>query len=308
MKAHRHFLLGGYLIVMMIGFSSMAEGAPQANKPIVAVANYPLKYFTERIAGNDIRIIFPIPHDVDPAFWHPQPNEVLLFQAADAILLNGATYSKWLDTVTLSKRKLVNTSQAFKAEYITIEDLATHRHGPQGEHAHSGLAFTTWLDFHQAILQAEAILHTVVRLAPQKEAVFKSNYSHLKQDLLMVDQSLQQIVVQNSKPPLIASHPVYDYLKRRYGLNIRSVLWEPEEVPNAQQWKELETILQDYPATWMIWEGEPHPESVARLQLMGIKSAVFDPVGNVPEHGDFLSIMRQNVENLKAVFQQQGAE
>jgi len=58
----------------------------------------------------------------------------------------------------------------------------------------------------------------------------------------------------------------------------------------------------------MIWEGEPHPESVAQLQLMGIKSAVFDPVGNVPEHGDFLSIMRQNIENLKAVFQQQGAE
>jgi hypothetical protein len=35
---------------------------------------------------------------------------------------------------------------------------------------------------------------------------------------------------------------------------------------------------------------------------------VFDPVGNVPKHGDFLSIMRQNVENLKAVFQQQGVE
>ena len=41
---------------------------------------------------------------------------------------------------------------------------------------------------------------------------------------------------------------------------------------------------------------------------MGIKSAVFDPVGNVPEHGDFLSNMRQNIENLKPVFRQQGAE
>ena len=308
MKAHRHFLLGGYLIVMMIGFSSMAEGAPQTNKPIVAVTNYPLKYFTERIAGNDIQVIFPIPHDGDPAFWHPQPKEILRFQSADTILLNGATYSKWLDTVTLSRRKLVNTSQAFQAEYITIEELATHQHGPQGEHAHSGLAFTTWLDFHQAILQAEAVLHTVVRLVPQKKSAFESNYSRLKQDLLALDQHLRQIVAQNSKPPLIASHPVYDYLKRRYGLNIRSVLWEPEEMPNAQQWEELETILKDYPATWMIWEGEPHPESVARLQLMGIKTVVFDPLGNVPEHGDFLSNMRQNVENLKVVFQQQGAE
>jgi zinc transport system substrate-binding protein len=58
----------------------------------------------------------------------------------------------------------------------------------------------------------------------------------------------------------------------------------------------------------MIWEGEPHPQSVTRLQAMGIKSVVFDPAGNVPEHGDFLSIMRQNVENLKPVFRQQGVE
>ncbi len=52
----------------------------------------------------------------------------------------------------------------------------------------------------------------------------------------------------------------------------------------------------------MIWEGEPVKESVERLKIMGIESLVFDPCGNVPDRGDFMSVMQQNVENLKAAF------
>ena len=278
------------------------------HKPVVAVTNYPLLYFTERIGNNHVETVFPIPPNVDPAFWNPKPNGVLAFQSADVILLNGATYSKWLDKVTLPRRKLVNTSQAFRAKYITIQEIATHRHGPKGEHAHSGLAFTTWIDFQQAIQQAQAVYEALVKISPGSQQMFQTNFSNLNKDLLVLDQRLRKIVASNRTRPLIASHPVYGYFARRYGLNIRSVLWEPEKVPNAQQWVELATILKDDPSTWMIWEGEPHPQSVTRLQAMGIKSVVFDPAGNVPEHGDFLSIMRQNVENLKPVFRQQGVE
>ncbi|MBW1743747.1 MAG: zinc ABC transporter substrate-binding protein [Deltaproteobacteria bacterium] len=112
-----------------------------------------------------------------------------------------------------------------------------------------------------------------------------------------------QTVSKNRSKPLIASHPVYDYFSRRYGLNIESVHWEPDEVPTDEQWIELQGILKDHPAAWMIWEGEPSPPSAAKLKSMGINSLVFDPCGNVPEQGDFLSVMQQNAENLKAAFQ-----
>jgi zinc transport system substrate-binding protein len=300
--------LGLCLLILVLGFPLIAESGPQPTQPIVAVTNYPLQYFTERIVGDHIQVIFPIPSNVDPAFWNPEPSGVLAFQSADVILLNGASYSKWLDKVTLPRRKLVNTSQLFKDRYIQVQNVTTHRHGPQGKHAHAGLAFTTWIDFQQAIQQAEAILKALVNLNPQYEKPFEANFSDLKNNLLDLDQRLEQIVANNRGRPLVASHPIYDYFARRYDSNIRSVLWEPDDVPDTQQWLELEILLKNHPAKWMMWEGEPHPESVARLQLMGIKSAVFDPVGNVPDHGDFLSNMRQNVENLKAVFQQQGAE
>ena len=73
-------------------------------------------------------------------------------------------------------------------------------------------------------------------------------------------------------------------------------------MPEDAQWSELEALLANHPAKWMIWEGEPLPESVERLQDLGIESVVFDPAGNVPEAGDFLAVMQTNVDNLQSVF------
>jgi zinc transport system substrate-binding protein len=44
-------------------------------------------------------------------------------------------------------------------------------------------------------------------------------------------------------------------------------------------------------------------ESAEKLKAIGVDSLVFDPCGNKPDQGDFLSVMRQNIENLKPVFQ-----
>ncbi len=62
-------------------------------KPIVYTVNYPLYYFASRIAGDAAEVVFPVPEDVDPAFWMPGTEEIAAFQKADLILLNGAGYA-----------------------------------------------------------------------------------------------------------------------------------------------------------------------------------------------------------------------
>lgn len=289
-------------LISVVGVPLNAGAVSKDGELSIAVVNYPLKYFAERIAGDQIKVVFPIPANVDPSFWSPEPEGVLAFQAADLILLNGATYSKWLNRVSLPRRRLINTSQSFKEQYIKVEDPTTHSHGPTGAHAHAGFAFTTWIDLKQAIRQAEAIRDALVELAPARKQQFDVNFSALEADLLALDRRIDEIVAKKRTQPLVASHPVYDYFARRYGLNIRSVLWEPEKSPTSKQWSELETLLKHHPARWMIWEGQPGSDSVRRLQAMGLSSFVFDPVANVPASGDFIVVMRRNVENLEAVF------
>ena len=287
----------------LLFFLALPPNAYSERKVTVYVVNYPLKYFAERIGGEHVRAMFPAPAGVDPAYWIPDISTISAYQQADLILLNGANYAKWVRKVSLPRSKMVDTSGKFKDRYITAKEVVTHSHGVEGAHAHESLAFTTWLDFDLAAKQAQAITKALSRKKPKLHDTFQKNYAGLEKDLMALDREIKTIVSKNPKLPLLASHPVYDYLARRYCLNIKSVHWEPDETPSNEQWMELRSILKDHPAKWMIWEADPMRKSQESLKSAGIKSLIFDPCGNVPDHGDFLGNMRQNIENLKRAFQ-----
>jgi len=271
-------------------------------KLTIYVVNYPLKYFAERIAGEHARVVFPAPTDVDPAYWMPDAKTISDYQRADLILLNGANYAKWVNKVSLPRFRMVNTSATFKDRYIEAAEMLTHSHGAEGQHGHEALAFTTWIDFSLAAEQAKAIAKALSRKKPALKDTFQRNYEELKRELLKLDRDIKEVVFKDQSRVLVVSHPVYDYFARGYGLNIRSVHWEPDEIPTTEQKLELHNILKDHPAKWMIWEGEPIKESSDRLKAIGLQSVVFDPCGNAPDQGDFMSVMRQNVQNLKVAF------
>ena len=288
----------GLVACLGVAFAVLAWADCQA-QPTVYTVNYPLQYFAERIGGEQVSVVFPTPADVDPAFWSPDVETIASFQAADLILLNGATYAKWLKTASLPKSRSIDTSRRFEADYIAVAETGTHSHGPTGEHSHGGTAFTTWLDLRQAVQQAQAVREGLSRLLPAHRDSFEERYAELERDLLTLDDQLQAIAEGAPGRPLLASHPVYQYLARRYGLNLESVLWEPDTVPDDAQWRELQAILDGHAAGWMLWEGQPLPEAVERLEALGVRSLVFDPCGNRPEEGDFLSVMRENAAQLR---------
>lgn len=285
--------------------SSSAGSAPvpaSSGKPQVLVANYPLQYFAQRIGGDAVEVRFPAPKDEDPAFWQPDDAAIAAYQNASLIVMNGATYSKWADKVTLPESKVVDTSAAFANTLIPVTDVVTHSHGPGGEHSHSGIAFTTWIDFKQASLQAQAVHDALVKLVPAAKEAMDKNAEALMDELDTLDNRMMALSRRLVDQPLVASHPVYHYLARRYGMNLRSLLWEPQTVPDDQAMAELNALLATHRARWMIWEGEPAQESVQKLQMVGLRSVVFDPCGNVPDSGDFMSVMEANVKALETSF------
>jgi zinc transport system substrate-binding protein len=300
-KAFWLLLLAAVLITAVASVSQAGINAPE--KVTIYVVNYPLKYFAERIAGDHATVMFPAPSEGDPAYWVPDAKTITAYQQADLILLNGANYARWVRKVSLPRSKMVNTSAKFKDRYITAKEVRTHSHGAEGKHAHESLAFTTWLDFSLAVEQAKAIAKALSRKNPSMKDTFQKNCTSLEKDLMALDREVKKIAAKNPSKPLLASHPVYDYLANRYGLNLKSVHWEPDEVPNAEQWMELNGILKDHPAEWMIWEGGPANESIKNLKSAGVNSLVFDPCGNTPGKGDFMNIMHNNLDNLRMAFE-----
>ena len=98
---------------------------------------------------------------------------------------------------------------------------------------------------------------------------FQTNFEALKQELQDLDRQLQALTANGADIPLVASHPVYDYLAQRYGLNLKSVLWEPDVMPDEVQWQELETLVKEHPAQWMLWEAEPNPRNPRKIRGNG---------------------------------------
>ena len=265
----------------------------------VAVVNYPLAYFAERIGGENVVVLFPAPADVDPALWSPGPDEVASYQSADLILLNGADYAKWIPRASLPTATLVHTGAAYLDRLIPLSDTVTHTHGPAGEHSHEGVAFTTWLDPTLAREQARAVAEALEKARPGDADGIGKRLRELDADLQDIDARLESTTGALGHAPILFSHPVYQYFEHRYGLNARSVHWEPDAEPSRRQWSEIEKLLREWPANWMIWEAEPAAGVVTRLEELGVRSLVFAPCANRVEDDDFLSVMRANVARLE---------
>ena len=278
----------------------LAVTRPTNAKKRVLVVNYPLQYFTKRIAGDQVEVFFPVPREEDPAFWKPQDQDIEACQRADLILLNGAEYEKWLPAATLPLARQVVTSQAFAERYMTNGEVVTHSHGPQGMHSHGLIDFNTWMDPTQAALQAQSIHDTLARLVPGANKDFDANLKVLQQDLAEIDAALEQASAVLGKSPLLGSHPVYQYAARRYGWNLRSVHWEPDEMPSEQEWMKFEQLHGDHPGKIMIWEEDPLPAVADRLRKMGIEPIAFETCASQPEKGDYLTTMKANAARLSA--------
>jgi zinc transport system substrate-binding protein len=277
--------------------------ASAADRLTVDTVNYPLAYFAERIGGDQVEVVFPAPPDVDPAYWMPDQKTIVAYQQADLILLNGANYAKWVGKVSLPQSKMIDTSRKFKDRYIYATEVTTHSHGAEGAHAHESLAFTTWLDMSLAKLQAAEVYKVLARKRTVGEMHFKQNYKALAVELENLHEVIKTIVANDPDRALLGSHPVYDYLRTGYGMNLKSVHWEPDEVPSLAQWNELKQILAEHRAAYMLWEGKPVPESRDQLKAQGLASIIFDPCGNRPEYGDFMTVMQANIEQLKLAYQ-----
>ena len=266
-------------------------------KPVIVVSNYPLFYFTERLApGVDVK--FPAADSDDPAYWKPTTDDISIMQKADLIILNGAGYEKWLSTISLPPTKIINSLKGLDDQLIKLDDKVTHSHGLEGEHEHSETAFTTWLDFKLCIKQAEVIKDALILLMSSNKKNIEQNFLLLKSDLDLLDTKMQTAASNFKDKTLYASHPVYQYLAKTYKLKIISEHWEPDEIPGEEMWSVFSDKLESDPSEIMLWEDKPLSEIEKRLNNLGLRIVVFNPCANKPETGDFLSAMNSNVEGL----------
>ncbi len=288
------------LLPFALAAAFAASVSAQEKKTVVQSTHYPLHYFAQRLATGDFELNYLVDPEVDPAFWKPGKTAVTAFQKADLVLKNGADYEKWMRRVSLRTATQVDTSKGFAKSFIKTAGKE-HSHGDGTVHSHAGTAFTTWIDFSQAAKQAETVAARFKQAQPGAAAKIDENLESLLADLASLDGRMKAFGKAWGDKPLVASHPIYQYFARAYGLKIESLEWEPEMEMKDSDLADLKKLLATHQAEWMIWEDEPSAENVAAIAALGVKSVVFSPCANTPETGDWLAVMKANLERIEAL-------
>ena len=276
-----------------------AATAPAASSTLKVMATFhPGAYFAKRITGAHAEVSCPLPKDADAAFWEPSPEVLAQYQKADLIVVNGANFEHWTQTATLPDTRVVVMADAFKNDWIVIKNAVTHSHGPAGAHSHTGVNGHTWPDPINAIAQENAVRDALIARDPVHKADYIANARALEKDLLEIDARLKALPV---KATLLASHPSYSYIAKRYGWKLVEFGLEPDVAPDAKQIEEIKKARAEHPdAKIMLWEDEPCAEAKKLMADTGLETVVFDPCEQPPEKGDYLSVMRDNLARLEA--------
>ena len=278
------------LLLLLTGCGEIRESAkPEVRKkPLIYTTFYPLQYFTQRIAGEYAKVACPIPAGVHPSSWQPKDTAIATLQSADHIITNGAGLEPWLEKVSLAQSRLTDTTKKYHSDFLYMKGEENHSHGPEGEHVHKGIDPHTWLDPEFALRQCDVILESVLELVPENAEAIRENYATLRKDLEGLTLSLENLV----NAPLLASHPTYNYLAVRHGWSVTNLDLSTTRLPNTEELK----YVQELPAKAILWEQLPS-ESVQ--QALSKHHVFFDPCFHPPKTGDYLTVMRGNIERLK---------
>jgi zinc transport system substrate-binding protein len=181
-------------------------------------------------------------------------------------------------------------------ELIEIPDAVVHSHGPEGEHSHAGLVSETWLDPDLAIRQARAVYDALCGLAPDHTSALEARFLDLQRDLKALAEELDNTLGRTSVRWLSAK-PRFHYLLARYDTAPEVLHWEAGEPIEASQWEAFASRLAGETAV-LLWSEPPLDATRDRLVEAGVQSIVLDIAANRPREGDFLSVMRGNLDAL----------
>lgn len=272
------------------------EIAKRSDRPIAIAVNFPLFDFARRIGGEQVDVRFPVPDGVSPSRWQPRPDEIKQLRQAELLITNGPEYSNWLQWVTVTDSKVLDTTGNIRDQMIPLRDVATHRHGPFGEQTQESIATHTWLNPKLAIEQCRAIEAAFSRLLPEHKNEFQRRLDDLTRDLESLDGQLEQ-VRKGATGRTIAAARLFDYLADRCDLTTRALDWNDRE-PTENDLMALDELLEEFPAKHVLWPTQPSAALRGHFASRGLKLIVFRPLAHASPSSDYIKLMTQQVAAL----------
>lgn len=287
-------------LLILVACGESPEPAQGTLVPMVLTASWPVTSLAQALAPEAVTVECSLPSGADPITWQPTRIQIQAFQEAHRIVLNGAGLEGWIEGVSLPPSRIINTARPLGSVLIDRQD-SLHSHGPRGTHSHGGIDPHTFLDPHQLKAMAGAIRDGFQKAWPDAAPEIEARFVELAKEIDALDRDISSLGEALNGKMLLASHPAYDYLARRYGWNLTSLDLDPEVMPTPEQMEQIAKVVIEHKPCALLWESQPSAAIEQRIQdSWGLPSVVWDPCESPPaqEPRGFIPRQRANAARL----------
>ncbi len=285
------FLISIALILAAVhGIHIRQTSTPQStNKKIqVIVSFYPLYFFASEIGKDKADVVNITPSGAEPHDYEPSTQDIAQIEKSDVLILNGGQLESWGD-------KIKENLGGKKVMVVTAAEGLTTQNDPH-----------VWLDPILAKKEVEVIIQAFIKVDPMNKNYYEQNAKQLQEKLDILDSQFRQGLQQCQQKNIVTSHAAFGYIASRYNLKQVPISGlSPDSEPSPKKLSDIAQFAKTNNVKYIFFETLVSPRLAQTIaNEVGAKTLVFNPLEGLTKEQeeakkDYLSIQRENLDNLK---------
>lgn len=319
-----------FILVLIILFSIITIVILQVNKTesnetgkieIVATL-FPQYDFAKQIGGDKVNVTLLLPPGTESHTYDPTPQDMVNINNSSLFIYTGEEMEPWAENLISGMKNEINVldlsttvnlinSEEFEEEHSSNENHEHDNHDEVNKSSESHVHTYDphiWLNPLNAIQMVNSITEQLCRIDPENADYYKNNASEYIKEIQQLDSEFENVVNSSTNKKIAFGGAfAYAYFVERYNIEFISAYQTCGEStePSTTQVKEVIDYINENNIP-VIFYKEYTTGNVAKTisENTNAQMLVFNTVHNVSkdeiENGaSYVSIMRQNLENLK---------
>ncbi|MEV6207116.1 metal ABC transporter substrate-binding protein [Kitasatospora sp. NPDC051914] len=302
--------LAAALTLTACGGNSSAQDA--GGRLSVVASFYPMEFLASQIGGEHVKVTDLTAAGVEPHDLELTAKQVGTVQKAGAVLYLKGLQPTVDKAVEQSRSKHVVDAAAISplVDHHLDEDGGEHGGEEADGHEHAGHEHASgpagdphiWLDPTRYAAVAKAVGAEFAEADPAHAADYEKNTADLVARLTALDKEFQDGLKGSGSKTFVTSHAAFGYLADHYGLEQIAISGvDPEAEPSPARLAEIQKAAREHGVTTVFFESLVSPALATTVAKdLKLQTAVLDPLEGIKDgKGDYFSVMRQNLTNLR---------
>ena len=306
----------------LAGCGDAAGEPPNADGVTIITTLFPLYDFARALtAGTDANVTLLLPPGVESHSFEPSPADIIAIQKADVFAYTGEYMETWAHEIidgldgtqgTTEDGTFLTIGSLVVADCslgIQLDEIEAHADAqPHEGHGHGNYDPHIWTDPTQAATMAGTLTEALSAVDPEHAETYRANCEAYQAELAELDADFMALMSGAKRSEIcFGGRFALHYFAKRYGLSYIAAFdsCSSETEPSAKAVAEItDAILAD--GIPVIYYEELVDPKVSRsiAEDTGCKMLLLHSCHNVSKDeldagATYLSLMRQNLENLK---------